>query len=328
MKHFYFIVLLALAFTFSSTAQVSDAGTKKYCTYTQWFYGSYFGTACGEVHVDDFIFNLLYEDLVVGSGDNTLTMTQNDVDWLIRRLPGYGPSVELDGTANSSNPTDIQLWKGRFKNTLLSQTITLGLNLRADDYLGHVVLEDTKFKTWKAKDCSDPLSDKIGKAQSYYLSQSVLDHLSTNNTITDLYELANVALSGEDIGTLELWQVTSAVAVINYGFRNGRILKGFYGRHKDSKVDFGDQEMFAMKVYPNPMSSRGTIEFTTMESGLTSIELYSIRGERVEVFMNENTDEFMPIRVDIDTHKYRKGMYILYIRNGSNVYKEKITIVK
>jgi len=327
MKNLYLFVLLTLGFALSSTAQVQESQTNKYCTYTQWFYGSYSSAACGEILVKDFIYGLLDEDLVIGKGENTLTLTREDVDWIIQRLPGYGSSEELYGNATASDPIGIQFLKGRIENTLLTQTITLGLNLRADGNLGDLRLEDRKLKTQQLKDCSDPSSGATGKSETFYLNQLVLDQLGPNNSVSDLYKLANAALAGEDIGTLELWEVTSAVAVINYAFREGRILKGFYERHKDSKVDFGDQGMFKMRIFPNPMRNRGTIEFTTMEPGLTTIELYNLGGQLIDVFMNENTDEFMPIRVDFDTHKYQKGMYVIYIKSGSIVHKEKILMV-
>lgn len=327
MKNLYLFVLLTLGFTLSATAQ-NAVETNKYCTYTQWFYGSYSSATHGKILVRDFISNLLDEDLIIGKGENTLTLTRDDVDWIIQKLPGYGSSTELYGKSTSSQPVGIRFTKGRINNTLLTQTITLALNLRADKSLGYLQLKDRKLKTQKLKDCSDPLSRTIGKPETFYLNQLVLDQLGANNSVSDLYKLANEALSGEDIGKLELWEVTSAVAVINYAFRDGRVLKGFYERHKDSKVDFGDQGMFALKVYPNPMQNRGTVEFTTMESGLTTIELYNMGGQLVDVFMNEDTDEYMPIRVDFDTHKYQKGMYIIYIRNGSIVHKEKVFLVK
>lgn len=327
MKNLYLFVLLTLGFTLSSTAQVQDSQTNKYCTYTQWFYGSYSGAAHGEILVRDFIYGLLDKDLVIGKGENTLTLTKDDVDWIIQKLPGYGCSEELYGNATATDPLGIHFLKGRIENTLLTQTITLGLNLRADANLGRLKLEDRKLKTQKLRDFSDPFSRTTGKTETFYLNQLVFEQLGINNSINDLYELANNALAGEDIGNLELWEVTSAVAVVNYAFRDGRILKGFYERHKDSKVDFGDQGMFAMKIFPNPMRNRGTIEFTTMDQGKTTIELYTVNGQLVDVFMNEDTDAFMPVRVDFETQKYKKGMYVIYIKSGSVIHKEKLFMV-
>ena len=307
---------------------VVDVGTRKHCTYTQGFYGNYGGKVCGETNTDDFIYSLLYEDLVLGGGSNTLTLTQDDVDCLIARLPGGGPPKKLNGAATCSNPVGIRIKHGRFKNSLLAQTITLGLNLRFDDFLGDLRLKGRIFRTWRVKDCSDPLTGKKGRYRTYFLSQDVLDHLGADNTINDLYTLANAALAGDDIGDLCLGQITCAIATINKGFDECRILKRFYNCNKDSEFDDMDDDIFFdLKVYPNPMNSYGTIEFTTVEAGPTIVELYNIMGVRVESFINENAEEFTPYRIDMDSDKYPKGMYILYIRNGSNVYKEKISIV-
>lgn len=328
MKRLYIILLLILwgcSFTF---AQKTNTKFKAYHTYSQGFFGTHGSKACDDTKMEDFIYNLLQEDLVIGGGSNTLTISKDEIDHLIGRLPGGGPSKELNGQATCAKPVGIQTNKGRFKNSLLAQTITLGLNLRADELLGELRLESRKFKTWKSKDCSDPLSGKKGKAYAYYLSETVLEQLGENNTVNDLYALANTALAAEDIGSLEIWQITSAVTVINHAFKEGAVLKGFYGNEKDSKVNFGDQEMFVMRVFPNPMRTNGKIEFTTLETGRTTIELYSMTGSRIDTFMDENVEEFTPLSVEIDVRKYKKGMYILYIRNGLNVVKEKITVVK
>lgn len=328
MKHFFAIVLLMLGCTSYSAAQIAKAESEKYCTYTQGFYGNFEGRACGEIPTSDFITNLLHDDLIIGGGNNSLIITANDVDFLIKGLPGSGPSKTLDGMATCTFPVGIDIENGKIKNSLLAQTITLGLNLRADESLGLLRLKDRKLKTYKAKDCSGASLSKTGKAKTFYLSQSVLDHLNNGNTINDLYLLANKALAGEDIGNLTIWQISSAITVINHSFSEGRIIKGFYATQKESQVDFGDQDMFKMSVFPNPMRTNGKIEFTALESGQTIIELYNVAGERVTEFMNEHVEQFTPISMNIEVGNYRKGMYILYIKNGANIVKEKITIVK
>lgn len=328
MKKFYVFFLLTLAINFITFSQEKNTLSERYYTYSQDFYGNYGSKTIDGLNIDDFIYSLLDEDLVVGGGSNTLTVSNDAVECIIDWLPGGGPSNQLNGPASCASQVSIDLVNGRFNNSLLAQTITLGLNLRFDHKLGDLVLEGSKFKTWKVKDPSNPYSGKKGKANTFYLSQPVLDYLGEQNTVADLYALANEALAGNNIGELQIWEITSAVTVINHGFSGGRILKGFYTHEKEAKVDFSDQDMFIMRIYPNPIRIKGAIEFTTMETGETRIELYNYNGQLMDVLMDEVVSEFTPIRAEINALNYAKGMYILYIQNGENIVKEKIAIVK
>ncbi len=331
--------------SFITGGAVVNVLSDKHCSYTQGFYGNYGGTVCGSQSTYDLMYGLLYEDLVLGGGNNTLTLTRDGtgddgsgdgVDCLIGRLPGGGKSAKLKGAATCDNPVGIKLHKksGRFKNSLLSQAITLGLNLRFDVNLGRVRLEDNVMYTTEAEDCSDPESEGDGESEDFEIGEKVINYLGNDNTIDDLFALANSALAGDDISPLKLKDVTKALAAINEVFDECRLLDGF-----ESECDDGDDDddknaivvnsgIDALKVYPNPTTDRCTIAFTPETDGKTTVELYDIMGSRVGILLDKYTLEGERYSIDFSSHELTAGIYIVIVRNGTTIQKQKVSIMK
>jgi len=285
-----------------------DVPPAEYCTLTQGFYGNYGGQFNGQSTVE-LLNDLLATDLVVGGNGNTLTLTQADVDCLISRLPGGGPSATLNGAATCDNPVGIQIKKGKYKNTLLAQTITLGLNLRLDGYLGGVVLSDLPFS----------------------MNSQIMNYLGSGATINDLFGLANDALAGENIGVIGLGSVTDAAGSINDHFDECGPLNGNTGggggkgHHKSEQID--DVLLSTdMSVYPNPVSGTANITFSVERTALTTIELYDLQGRRIDVVYNGNAVSGESYNVSLNTSGLQKGMYLLVLRNGDNLIRQKLTV--
>jgi hypothetical protein len=93
---------------------------------------------------------------------------------------------------------------------------------------------------------------------------------------------------------------------------------------KSSMINTGSEEIL---VYPNPMSTNGTIDFTASNDGLTTIEVYNMMGSRVATLFDQNVQADQKYQVRFNVSDYTKGLYVIYIRNGSNIQKQKITIV-
>jgi len=81
-------------------------------------------------------------------------------------------------------------------------------------------------------------------------------------------------------------------------------------------------------VYPNPATTYGKIAYTPKQSGKTTIELYNMNGQKVGTLFNKTTKKETPVIVEYNTEQFKKGLYFAIIRNGSDVHKEKISIVK
>lgn len=163
------------------------------CTLTQGFYGNYGGIFNGQT-TSELLWDLLSTDLYLGAPGHSLTLTQDNVDCLIGRLPGGGKPAKLKHDATCENPWGIKLHKdGRFKNSLLAQAITLGLNLRLDADLGPIILADIDF----------------------LIPNKILQKLAPDATIDDLFALANNALAGGNTMGVKKGAITTAMGHIN-----------------------------------------------------------------------------------------------------------------
>ena len=94
--------------------------------------------------------------------------------------------------------------------------------------------------------------------------------------------------------------------------------------HKSAKINTGLEELV---VYPNPMSNNGTIDFRVANNGPTTVEMYNMMGAKVVTLFDQNVQADQKFQVRFDASKYTRGLYVIYIRNGSSIQKRKITIV-
>ena len=88
------------------------------------------------------------------------------------------------------------------------------------------------------------------------------------------------------------------------------------------------QQRTKVAIYPNPATTYGKIGFTPKQNAKTTVELYNIGGQKVGVLFNEKTKLGIPVTIEFNTEQYKKGIYFLIIKNGSNIYREKISILK
>jgi hypothetical protein len=92
----------------------------------------------------------------------------------------------------------------------------------------------------------------------------------------------------------------------------------------DANIDATSGELL---VYPNPMSYYGTLSFIAAENANTTVEVYNLVGTRIDILFNEYVESGSKTNLSIDANKYPKGMYVIYIRNGSSTMKEKLSIM-
>ena len=172
------------------------------CTLTQGFYGNYGGLYNGQT-TSELLWDLLSTDLYLGAPGHSLTLTQDNVDCLIDRLPGGGAPAKLKHDATCGDPNGIKLHDdGRFKNSLLAQAITLGLNLRLDADLGPILLTDIDF----------------------LIPEKILQKISSDATIDELFAVANVALAGGNTMGIKKGALTEAMDHINNYFDECAVL--------------------------------------------------------------------------------------------------------
>lgn len=298
-----------------------------HCTFTKGFWGNKKGKDCNQVETKDILDALFtaYGDLEIGLPGHSLII--DDTKCVLDFLPGGGKSAVLGDDYDCDNTPPVKK-KGQLKNGLLTQTIALGLNMRYDPSLGVLPLK-AYFSTSESEDC-DPFSDPVdGTSEEFEINEDVVDFL-TDKTINGLYELANTALGGGAIGDLSLSEINDAVTAINEGFDECRVLDGIYDESQKSAFagTVPNNGTGNLSVYPNPVSGNGTIKFVAVEEAMTTVELYNIMGQKVDVLYNQATSAGTHVEVGFNAQNYTKGLYIVYVKNGSTVHKHKLSVLK
>jgi len=234
------------------------------CTYTQGYYGNAGGLSCngtvGGLSTAQQITNAINSwggTLTVGLAGKSVFITNSTsgyVNCVINKLPGGGPAKELAaGNVNICNLPSAYLKNGRINNVLLSQTITLGINMgiMTTPNLSGFVLQGGALATAQVVNgCGgtlpvervclyDPITHLLTGVQNEYtyytIDPAVVNALGpnpANRTVGALFNLANRALANQD-GTLgmesgvSLSAITNAIDAINNAFDGCRIPVGF-----------------------------------------------------------------------------------------------------
>ena len=296
------------------------------CTQTQGFYGSDNGRFCDGRTTREVLMDLLQTPLVIGAGDKRFTLKAEHLDAFFMRMPGGGVSQPLNGIATSIDPVGIPLDNnGQFDNTLLAQTITLGLNMRLSRGLGEVVLENTRFITMKSSDCQNPDAVPVsGSGKAFDLPETVMSYLN-EASVSGLYALANAALAGTYLpfeGGPSYGDITAALAAINEGFNECRILKEFVVS-PEQKADW------TVTGYPNPtVGEPVSFSFTALESGTASLSLHQVvTGNTLAIPFSGEVVAGETYSVSVAVSGLAEGTYFYLLRvNGELVAQGNIQV--
>lgn len=317
-----------------------------YCSYTQGFYGNAGGKTCAGETTRELLSGLLYEDLILGSGDYTFTIPAGSVDCVLDILPGGGPSKALNGQYRCDDLGDIAINKqGRLQNSLLAQGITLALNLRNCPNLKTFQVNGTEFRTLNTEDCKNPESGEItGTEKTHSFGSEIVDFLGADATCENILDLVNKALAGKDISPLTLSHIADAAAVINEAFDECVIVLDAAGPDFFEESDEGEESSEGedkrpdgyfngleangttgvpdseidkvISIYPNP--AREIINLQTKEPGNYSIVINSLNGQCI------HTGEFNGESLQIDLSSLQAGIYFLTIRSDQLNIVEKV----
>jgi hypothetical protein len=252
--------------TTTLTVTVNACGAN--CTYTQGYFGNKNGNSCDADGTDgtpitynspvELMTQLLSSPIVVGVAPKSITIPAGAAAAvkLNSVMPGGGKATELKNAVNCSIMdacfNTYLSNQGRINNVLLSQTITLSLNMRISSSLSSFELEAGTFATAKPEGgCGSTIPmqricnynpvwpyELLSVTNEYVyktISQAVIDALNTkgyDNTVAGLLQLANDALANVDgtVGTeggATLSDINNAVSAINEGFDQCRIFIGW-----------------------------------------------------------------------------------------------------
>ncbi|WNJ20045.1 hypothetical protein [Pontibacter sp. G13] len=294
------------------------------CSMTQGFYGNEGGKFIGQTPTKHLLMELLKEPLVLGYASATFTLKQDDIDCFFFRMPGGGPARPLSAKATCSDPVGISLTRsGQFGNSLLTQALTLGLNLRLTPELAHLKITGTAMVT-QAMDMSTlPPTPIPGAFQRFLFPESVV-RPDDPMTVGELFELVNIALSHPKTQAIAYSDLVQAMAAINEGFDECRKLVAFQSpdpNHGDCKL----------RVWPNPTAQQEvTFEIIPHEDGQLRLEVYDPHlGIPISVpYEGDGTTSQREI-VRFSTESLRSGHYYYRLtQNGHTLHTGMIQVVE
>ncbi|MET0946751.1 MAG: T9SS type A sorting domain-containing protein, partial [Flavobacterium sp.] len=337
--------------------------TTPICTYTQGAYGNIGGIACAggvsyttKALIAKSLSTYPGGTMRIGLVGKSVLVSNNpvDIDAVIAVLPGGGASkVLLNGNPQISALPASYLKKGNINNTLLAQTITLGLNLGIDSELGNFKLQagilaiaepvgGCGSKDPKVRTCNP--DGTVSNEYTYYtIPGNVVSKLGGGKTVGDLFNLANQALGGGDTYGLSLSDIASLVDLINNVFDECRISMGYNMQplacvateetivtqpttpettvveetgKGSKKADFD--------AYPMPFKNYITIRYNFDYASDVKIELFNTSG--VLLSSKTDTDSYSgkEYNFNIDFYVGKFQVYILKITTSKGSSSKKI----
>jgi len=109
-------------------------------------------------------------------------------------------------------------------------------------------------------------------------------------------------------------------------YNNGIIGPGHCDNNESDKVAQDTNNYSRINIFPNPVTDYGTISLDSNHKGRTTIELYSNRGQRVDVLYDSDRSSKKSKEVQFSTSKYKKGRYFVIVKDGNTIHKKQIVI--
>jgi len=322
----------------STTCSITiNSSCEEYCSYSQGFWGNPNSNTCGNGLSGDYLNTLLSSPLVLGGGNRMLTIGTNEGPCMQSKLPANSTSGTLPvGNESCATATSNQyIRNGRFKNNLLGQQIALSLALRGNPAVGAVQITGNYVTTYASTSCIDGVAIP-GTKQVNSIPQSVLDYLGSNNTIADLVDLANLALSGSYSASgsnPSHTEIGNAVSSFVMAFDNCRILVGFSNSSAGLRIARADEEVidegtFQVALYPNPTSNISRLEFIPEQSTKAALEVYNMNGSLVSRAFEGEVLEGQLYQLDIDAHTWTEGIYFIRLTVGDEARYGKLIVIR
>jgi hypothetical protein len=315
------------------------------CTYTQGYYGNAGGTSCAE-GISYSTKGLIEKALASYGGTMTIglpghSVLVNDAQGVIDVMPGGGGSRVLSaGDFGINNLPSSYLKKGKINNTLLAQTIALGLNIGINGALGNFVLQDGILAiavpdggcgtdVAKVRSCN-PDGTVNNEYKYYTISGAVVTALGANPTVQGVFNLANQALGGGSTNGLSLSQIAGMADLINNAFDECRIPVG-YGiaplvcpvlvTTTDLAAKTADVASFT--AYPVPFKDQLTIQYDFDYVSNVLIEVFNAQNELV--FSTADTKGYLnkKVTITIGNDSGQEQVYIVKLTTdrGSSIKK-------
>jgi hypothetical protein len=330
----------------------AESCAKALCTYTQGYYGNVGGTSCapdggvfGKYTTKELIAKALTSyggTMTVGLTGKSVWISNNmtDIDALISVMPGGGGSSVLSSGnyGISSLPASYLSKNGRINNTLLAQTIALGLNIGINGALGDFVLQSGMLATAASEGgCgSDIPKDRtcvdgkvINEYERYEIKANLVNALSVK-TVQGLYAMANQALGGGDTNGLSLSEIASAVDKINNAFDGCRIFIGYNvpelvcGLSSNITGKTADTEIAGFTASPVPFKDQLTIKYDFDYQSDVKIEVFNAQGNRVLSKADTNSYLNKEVKLNLNVNRGQEQVYVIKLTTNRGSSTKKI----
>ena len=183
--------------------------------------------------------------------------------------------------------------KGKIRNVLLAQTISLWLNISNSSTLGSIGLVDDTLVTRQTASCGSDIP--VGIATKFGLPHDIVVYLNNGNgyapTVEGLFQLANDVLGGVVTG-VDPSNINEAVDKINNAFDGCRILVGTIPYNNQLVTGTGAITMGTkvlsntiavvnqLKVfaYPNPYDNHFQLQVVSPTQGMAKVEFFTSKS--------------------------------------------------
>lgn len=113
-------------------------------------------------------------------------------------------------------------------------------------------------------------------------------------------------------------------------FNNGRIGPGHCDDVEQAIIEPIKRkiEKNKIRIYPNPVSDYGKIAFKAGQPGPTLVEVYSVSGQKLGTLFDGDAKKSDQIEIDFNALQLKEGIYFILIKNGTDIYREKLSVVR
>jgi hypothetical protein len=305
------------------------------CTYTQGFYsnpkamGCYYdngvttSVSSGQIMLNAFG-SSTYQVFGNVANRQFFTLFKTDItnSDIFKMFPGFGNSqpIAVDNILPYAGAyySDKNTWylvpietngsqKGKIKNLLLSQLMTLWFNLRTSNTLGNIDLSEDTLVTVAQTFCGSGVP--TGNAMKFGLPHNVIMYLNGgngyNHDVNGLYQLANDVLGGVNTAVTAP-DAQAAIARINEAFDGCRILAGtipyaqgqlLLTKIPDQQTQLITNDKLTVSAFPNPYQKQFGLTIKSPVAGLAFIRFYSANGSLIHQqtrFLQSNSSMIVP----------------------------------
>jgi hypothetical protein len=295
-----------------------------FCSYTQGFWGNKNGLAL--------LPSVLTTDLIIGRTGHSIIIPAGSSTTLNSMMPGgqtpTGPLKNQDCSILSGCINSYLTKQNRFNNVLISQTITLALNVRVHN-----------------PGSGDLAALELGggciitSVDTIEINQNVLNYLGAGATVGDLLDLANDVLGGVKTpgvgGVPSYGEINDAVDAINNGFDECRLFLSYCPDEAPTtkvsvspSMEAQTSNKLAVAAFPNPFNDKVRFEIKSTVSGPATLEVYNMFGQKVKTVFKGNVFAGKGERVEFNVPPIQRTNLFYVLRVGANQVAGKLISAK